>query len=133
MLYIGNFLYLANQQSPEEADRRHGEFNLIVDTDSDEVAIGLFKERILELRDSRDFFEGDCRIFFNQLIEFGKVPDATAVLINFKSVAGDPQMPFIGCTLPSADADDCRIFDWEAGQPEIDGEQGAPFLTFPSA
>ena len=130
MLYIGNFLYLANQQSQEEADKRHGEFNLIVEADSNEAAIGLFRENILELRGSRDFFEGNCRIFFNQLLEFENLPHTKAVLINFKSVAGDPVMPFIGCTLPSAAADDCRIFDWDAGRPEIDGEQAAPFLEF---
>lgn len=130
MLYIGNFLYLANQQSESETERRHGEFNLIVEADNDETAIDLFRKQLLELRGSSDFFEGSCRIFFNQLIEFERVSNAAATLINFKSIAGDPQMPFIGCTLPSDAADDCRIFNWNESQPEIDGEKESPFMEF---
>jgi len=130
MLYIGNFLYLANQQSESEDERRHGEFNLIVEAARHEDAIDLFRERILELRGTSDFFEGNCRIFFNQLIEFERIPNASATLVNYKSVAGSPQMPFIGCTLPSDVADDCRIFHWDESQPEIDGEKGNPFMVF---
>ena len=130
MLYIGNFLYLTNQQEQAEDKRRHGEFNLIVEADSDDRATELCRERIAELRDSSDFFEGSCRIFFNQLIEFDRIPNATATLVNFKSIAGDPQMPFIGCTLPSDEADDCRIFNWDESDPEIDGEKGQPFMVF---
>ncbi len=33
MIYIGNMLYLSNQQSASEKERRHGEFNLIVEAD----------------------------------------------------------------------------------------------------
>jgi len=130
MLYIGNFIYVSAQQNELESDRRHGEFNLLVETDRSDAAIDLFRERIEDLRHSSDFFEGECSIFFNQLIEFDRVSDGTATLINFKSVAGDPQMPFIGCTLPSDVADDCRIFDWDAGSPAIDGEPGNPFMVF---
>ena len=130
MLYIGNFLYLTNQQEQAEDKRRHGEFNLIVEADSDDKAIELCRERISGLRQSSDFFEGSCRVFFNQLIEFERAPNATAALVNFKSIAGDPQMPFIGCTLPSEEADDCRIFDWDGSHPEIDGEKDHPFMTF---
>ncbi len=130
MLYIGNFLYLANQQENTEDERRHGEFNLIVEADSDDKAADLCRERIAELRASSDFFEGNCRIFFNQLIEFERIPNAKATLVNFKSIAGDPQMPFIGCTLPSDEADDCRIFDWDESHPEIDGEKDHPFMAF---
>jgi len=130
MLYIGNFIYMTAQQNELEGDRRHGEFNLLVETGDSDAAVDLFRKRIQELRQSSDFFEGECKIFFNQLIEFDRVSDASATLINFKSVAGDPQMPFIGCTLPSDAADDCRIFDWDAGSPAIDGELGDPFIVF---
>ena len=30
MIYLGNFLYISNQEDPREEERRHGEFNLIV-------------------------------------------------------------------------------------------------------
>ena len=130
MLYIGNFLYLTNQQCESESDRRHGEFNLIVETSNNEAAVDLFREQILELRASSDFFEGKCRIFFSQTIEFERVSNSSATLINFKSIAGDPQMPFIGCTLPTDAADDCRVFGWDENQPEIDGEKGNPFMEF---
>jgi hypothetical protein len=30
MFYIGKFLHMTNQQETEESERRHGEFNLII-------------------------------------------------------------------------------------------------------
>ena len=123
MIYIGNLLYLSNQQSVSENERRHGEFNLIVEAETNEAALVMFRDRIVELRESSDLFEGDCTIFFNQLLEFDRISGMEATMVNFKSVAGDPKMPYIGCTLPTEVANDCKIFDWdEQQQPEIDGK-----------
>jgi hypothetical protein len=130
MIYIGNLLYLSNQQSVSEDERRHGEFNLIVEAESNEAALVMFRDRIVELRESSDLFEGDCRLFFNQLLEFDRISGMEATMVNFKSVAGDPTMPYIGCTLPTEIANDCRIFDWDDHQPEIDGKKGNAFLEF---
>ena len=130
MIYIGNLLYLSNQQSASENEKRHGEFNLIVDADNKETAIGLFRDRIVELRESSDLFEGNCMIFFNQLLEFDRISGMEATMVNFKSVAGDPTMPYIGCTLPTEIANDCRIFDWDEQQPTIDGKGENIFLEF---
>ena len=130
MIYIGNLLYLSNQQSASENERRHGEFNLIVEADNDETARAMFKDRIVELRESSDLFEGKCTIFFNQLLEFDRISGMEATMVNFKSVAGDPTMPYIGCTLPTEIANDCRIFDWDEQQPEIDGKREHTFLEF---
>jgi hypothetical protein len=52
------------------------------------------------------------------------------MMINYKSVAGDPVMPFIGCTVPSHETDACRIFDWKNNTPEIDGQNEQLFLKF---
>jgi len=68
MVYVGHFFHLTNQQEISESDRRHGEFNLIVEADDARTAVHMFKERILALRQSKDFFEGDCSIFFVQLL-----------------------------------------------------------------
>ena len=130
MIYIGNFIYLSNQEIEAESDRRHGEFNLIVEADDFQNAVTMFKERIMELKETTGFFEGRSSIFFNQLLEFDRFSRHRAVLLNVKSVAGDPIMPFIGCTLPSEMTDDCRIFQWEEESPKIDGVKEAPFLVF---
>lgn len=130
MIYIGNLLYLSNQQSASENERRHGEFNLIVEADNDETARAMFKDRIVELRESSDLFEGKCTIFFNQLLEFDRISGMEATMVNFKSVAGDPTMPYIGCTLPTEIANDCKIFAWDEQQPEIDGKRAHTFLEF---
>ena len=58
MVYIGNFHYLTNQQEKAEEDRRHGEFNLLIEAKEKKTAIQMFKNRIYELRESSDFFEG---------------------------------------------------------------------------
>jgi hypothetical protein len=130
MIYIGEFFYTNNQQEAEEQDRRHGEFNLIVEADHSEQAITLFRERIIEFREASDFFEGDCSIFFIRLLEFENFPRTKALMLNYKSTAGDPLMPFIGCTIPSDQTDSCRIYSWKEKQPEIDGQNENLFLEF---
>lgn len=130
MIYIGNFLHLTNQEETSESERRHGEFNLIVQADSRDAAIGLFKERIQKQREISGLFEGDCSIYFVELLEFEKMPESEAMLLHFKSIAGDPLMPFIACSVPTEETDACRIFDWKNNELEVDGNNKKLFLTF---
>jgi len=130
MLFIGNFYYVSNQEEALDADRRHGEFNLMIEADSPEVALEMFKSRITALRKLRDFFTGDCSIFFAQLLDFEGLPRTEAMILNYKSYAGDPVMPFIGCIIPSDQVDACRIHSWEGNTPEIDGQNQKIFLEF---
>ncbi len=132
MIFIGKFFYLTNQQEIEEQERRHGEFDLIVEAQEGEDAFMKFKQRIGELRDKGDFFQGQTRIFFIQLLEFDRFPRHQALMLNLKSTAGDPLMPFIGCSIPSDQADACRIYDWKNNEPEIDGQNEKLFLEFNS-
>ncbi|MBC2734131.1 MAG: hypothetical protein HF981_07220 [Desulfobacteraceae bacterium] len=132
MIFIGKFFYLTNQQEIEEQERRHGEFDLIVEAQEGEDAFMKFKQRIGELRDKGDFFQGQTRIFFIQLLEFDRFPRHQALMLNLKSTAGDPLMPFIGCSIPSDQADACRIYDWKNNEPEIDGQNEKLFLEFHS-
>lgn len=130
MIYIGNFLHQTNQEEASESERRHGEFNLIVQADTRDAAIGLFKERIQKQREISGFFEGDCSIFFVELLEFEKTPETEAMILNFKSIAGDPLMPFIACSVPTGQTDACRIYDWNNNGLEVDGKNNKLFLTF---
>jgi hypothetical protein len=130
MIFIGEFFHLTGQQEIEEVDRRHGEFNLIVEATNPETAIKLFKQRIIEFRRKSEFFEGDCKIYFIRLMEFQNFPNNRALMLNFKSTAGDPVMPFIGCTIPSDQTDACRIYNWKDNQPEIDGQNEQLFIEF---
>ena len=130
MIFIGKFFYLTSQQEIEEQDRRHGEFDLIIEARDGETAFLKFKERIAEIRDKGDFFQGQTRVFFIQLLEFDRFPRAQALMLNLKSTAGDPLMPFIGCSIPSDQTDACRIYDWKNNEPEIDGQNEKLFLEF---
>lgn len=130
MIFIGNFLFLNNQEQTEETERRHGEFNMIVKADNSGDAIAMFKERILDFKAQKDFFTGKCSIFFTQLLEFEGFPGQKAMMLNFKSISGDPVMPYIACSLPSEEGDWCRIFNWNNNTPEIDGKSENLFLEF---
>ncbi len=130
MIFIGKFFYLTNQQEIDEQERRHGEFDLIVEAQDGESAFVKFKQRIGELRDKGDFFQGQTRIFFIQLLEFDRFPRQQALMLNLKSTAGDPLMPFIGCSIPSDQVNACRIYDWKNNEPEIDGQNEKLFLEF---
>ncbi len=101
MIYIGNFLHVTNQQEVLETERRHGDFSLIVESDDFDGAVTKFKNRISEFRQTTDFFQGDCRIFFIQLFEFDSFPKTQAMMLNFKSIVGDPALPFIDCLIPT--------------------------------
>jgi len=132
MIFIGNFLHLTNKEKKNESERRHGEFNLIVEAEKTEKAIQLFKERIVELRESSDFFEGDCSVFFNQLLGVDKFSKTKATMLNYKSIVGDPVMPFIGCSFPTSEGDDCSIYEWKDVTLEIDSEKSDLFIEFKS-
>ena len=130
MVYIGNFLFANNQQAVSELDRRHGDFVLIVEADDNQSAVLRFKERIEKLRETNEFFEGSCTIYINQLMEFHDFPRSEAMLLSIRSVAGDPVMPFIGCTIPNDATDNCRIVNWADNTPEVDGQNETVFLKF---
>lgn len=130
MIYIGSFLHTTNQQEESEADRRHGEFNLLVNAENREAALQLFRARIHHFRKNTDLFEGECRVFLSRLLEFDEISRGQAILTNYKSMAGDPLMPYIGCAHPSEASDGCRIIDWNDNTPEIDGRDGQLFLKF---
>jgi hypothetical protein len=132
MLYIGKFLHMTNQQHTEESERRHGEFNLIVQAKNSQEAVEYFKERIIDSRENSDLFEGDCAIYLTHLLEMEKFPSERAKMLYYKSVAGDPVMPYISCSAPNGETDGCRILNWMKNRPEIDGEDADLFLEFKS-
>ena len=132
MLYIGKFLHVTNQQSTEESERRHGEFNLIVQAQNNREAIEYFKERIIDSRENSALFEGDCAIYISHLLEMEEFPSERAKMLYYKSIAGDPVMPYISCSTPNGETDGCRILNWMKNRPEFDGEDANLFLEFKS-
>ncbi len=132
MLYIGKFLHMTNQQAQQESERRHGEFNLIVQADDSQAAIESFKARIIDTRQKSDLFEGDCAIYIVHLLELEEFPSERARVLYYKSIAGDPIMPYISCSSPNGVTDGCRILNWMKNKPEIDGEDANLFLEFKS-
>jgi hypothetical protein len=130
MIYLSKFLHATNQEQADEARRRHGEFNMIIEAENKDAALESFRRRLYELRETTDFFEGSCLIYLVQLLELDQFPDSRASLLFYKSVAGDPVMPFISCTVPSTETDGCRIYEWGEKTPEIDGLKAKPFLQF---
>lgn len=129
-IYIGNFLHVTNQEETLEEDRRHGEFNLIVRANNMEEAIDKFGRSIHQYRETTDFFQGDCTIYFVELLEFENLPDYQAKMLNYKSVAGDPLMPYIACSVPSDETDGCRIINWEKNEPAVEGHAKKLFIDF---
>lgn len=130
MFFIGNFVHATNQEEIQEEDRRHGEFSLIVNAADPYQAFLKFKDRIVKYREQSDFFQGDCSVYLIQLFELDTFPVEEAMMLSYKSIAGDPLMPFIRCSLPNDLTDSCRLFDWKNNVPEIDGEAEKLFLKF---
>ena len=130
MIYIGNFLYVSNQQENAESERRHGDFALLVEAGSGDEAIDLFRERLSAYKEKGKFFEGACSIYFVKLMEFDRLPRKKAFMFNFKSYVGDPILPFIECAIPSTSSDGCKISEWNENVPEIDGRRENAFLSF---
>ena len=132
MIYIGKFLHATNQQKTKEADRRHGEFNLIIEAEDEKSALDRFKERINEFRQDTDLFEGDCFIYMVHFLELDEFPKDRARMLYYKSIAGDPIMPYISCSAPNGETDGCRILSWMQNRPEFDGKDANLFLEFKS-
>ena len=130
MIYIGKFLHATDQQNTQETDRRHGEFNLIIEAENEKSATDKFKERIKGFRDSSDLFQGDCFIYMVHFLEFEDFPKDKARMLYYKSIAGDPAMPYISCSAPSGEAEGCRILSWMENRPEIDGRDANVFIHF---
>ncbi len=130
MIYIAKFLHATNQQKDKEANRRHGEFNLIIEAADQNNAIDKFKERLAQYRETTDLFEGDCFIYMVHLLELEEFPRDHARMLYYKSIAGDPVMPYISCSAPSGDTDGCRILSWMENQPELDGQDANIFIHF---
>ncbi len=130
MYFIGNFVFATNQEEIQETERRHGEFSLIIDAENPLMALKMFRDRIVKYRKTSDFFQGDCSVYLIQLYEFDIFPTNEPMMLNYKSIAGDPLMPFIRCSLPNDLTDTCRLFDWQKSVPEIDGQKEKLFLRF---
>ncbi len=130
MIYAGSFIYLSDQEKSEESQRRHGEFTLIVDAATTEKAIDRFREKISSIRESGGFFEGRSSIFIHQLLGVERFPKTSAMMLNFKSQVGDPVLPFIGCSHPTPESHDCKIYEWGEAGLTVDNEKGVLFLKF---
>lgn len=130
MLFIGNFMVLTNQEKVAESDRRHGEFSLMVEAPDNGRAVELFRDKIGRIRATSDMFEGQCAIFFTQLLEMDRFPRDEALMLHYRSWVGDPVLPFIGCNVPGAMGDNCRIHEWKNNRPEIDGIDERLFIEF---
>ena len=130
MIYIGKFLHATDQQRTLEENRRHGEFNLIIEAENEKNAIDKFRERIVEFRETSDLFEGDCFIYMVHLLELEEFPKDRARMLYYKSIAGDPSMPYISCSAPSGNADGCKILNWMESRPSLDGQDTHLFFRF---
>lgn len=130
MYFIGDFQHLSDQQAENEQDRRHGSFSMMVEADSVDSAIEKFRQRLLNFKEATTFFDGQCTIFISQLLEFDQFPQQEAVILNFKSFAGDPLMPFIACAVPSEQSNACNIHEWQNNRPVTEGREDSVFLEF---
>ena len=130
MIYIGKFLHATDQQNTVETDRRHGEFNLIIEAEDENSAIDKFKERIEGFRGSSDLFQGDCFIYMVHFLELKEFSKDKPRMLYYKSIAGDPVMPYISCSAPSGEAEGCKILNWMENRPEIDGQDTNVFIHF---
>jgi hypothetical protein len=130
MYFIGNFQYLTDQQNPSEVDRRHGTFTMMVQADSADQALAKFRRQLNQFRNSGAFFDGLCSVYIAQLLEFDKVPEEEAIMLNFKSYVGDPILPFIACVVPTEQSNACTIHEWQGNQPVTEGREDSLFLVF---
>jgi len=130
MYFIGNFQHISDQQSNNENERRHGSFSMMVIADTMNDALDKFRHKLTEYRGSTTFFEGKCTIYITQLLEFDKFPHEEAIMLNFKSFAGDPVMPFIACVVPTEQSNACSIHEWDQGHPVTEGQIDTVFEQF---
>jgi hypothetical protein len=130
MLFIGNFVFANGQEKVTEEERRHGEFSLIIEARDPNEAVKKFRDRIVEYRQTSTFFDGNCSVYLIQLFELNRFPVSSAMMLNFKSIIGDPLLPFIRCTLPNDMSDTCKLSDWKNNVPETDERQEKLFVRF---
>ncbi len=130
MYFIGNFQYLSDQQKESEAERRYGLFSMMVQADSADLALDNFRRRLSAFRQSSSLFEGRCTIYISQLLEFNQIPQEDAVLLNFRSYAGDPVLPFIACVVPTEQSNSCTIHEWNRNHPTTEGRADTLFIEF---
>ena len=130
MYFIGNFQHVSQQLAENENERRHGSFSMMVSADSTNEAMEKFRKKLLAYRKSTTFFEGRSTIFITQLLEFKRFPQDEAIMLNFKSFAGDPLMPYIACSVPTEESNACKIHEWDSGQPLTEGQSDTVFVHF---
>ena len=130
MIYIAKFLHATNQQEIDESERRHGEFNLVIEAEDQDAAVSKFRQRIIEFRETSDLFEGASSIYMVHLLELNAFPKDQARMLYYKSIAGDPAMPYISCSAPSGESEGCRILNWMERKPELDGQDADLFIQF---
>ncbi len=130
MYYIGNFRFISDQQQLQEHDRRHGTFSMLVEGSSLQQAVEKFKEKIKSFRQTTGFFSGQCAVFLSNILEFEKIPQDQAVMLNLKSYAGDPLMPHIECTVPSEQSNSCSIYHWHGNRPANEDRPEEIFIIF---
>lgn len=130
MYFIANFQHLTDQQAAGESNRRYGAFTMMVEADSTETALGKFRQKLIDFRANSSLFEGRCSIYLSQLIEFDLFPNDEPVLVNFKSFAGDPVLPYISCVVPTEQSNACNIHEWDNNQPYTEGHKDSLFLDF---
>ena len=130
MYFIGNFQHVSQQLSDNENDRRHGSFSMMVSADTTNEALDKFRQKLLAYRKSTTFFEGRSTVFITQLLEFEQLPREEAIMLNFKSFAGDPLMPYIACSVPTEESNCCKIHEWDSGQPFTEGQRDTVFVHF---
>ena len=130
MYFIGNFQHVSHQLSEDEKERRHGSFSMMVSAGTTNEAMEKFRRKLLAYRESTTFFEGRSTIFITQLLEFEHFPQDEAIMLNFKSFAGDPLMPYIACSVPTEQINACKIHEWDGGQPVTEGQKDIIFVQF---
>lgn len=130
MYFIGNFKHVSHQLSENENDRRHGSFSMMVIADDIDAALDKFHQKLFDYKKTTSFFEGKCTIYITQLLEFDKFPAEEAIMLNFKSYAGDPLMPFISCVVPTEQSNSCNIHEWDNGHPITEGQNDSVFAQF---
>lgn len=130
MYFIGNFQYLTDQINENEKEQRHGLFSMMVQAESADQALDKFRMRLTTFRQSSSFFEGHCTIFISHLLEFDQVPQHEAVMLNYRSYAGEPILPFISCVVPTEQSNACTIQEWKSNHPMTEGRKDNLFLEF---
>jgi len=130
MYFVANFQYISDQQATDETERRHGSFSMMVESDSMDDALDKFRQRLVSFNESTTFFEGNCTIYITQLLELNSFPKNEAFIVNFKSFAGDPAMPFIACVVPTEQSNACSIHEWQENRPITEGHEDSVFIKF---